>query len=157
MLAMVRVAARRYRHVLVWLEMLLRVAKGHVMSTMVYLDPGVWDTGYAVFVDASPWGGGGFLMGPRGPLEYFATAWTAGDERQLRMTIGSPRHQATMEALAVLVAVRVWRAVWVTRPTVIRIRSDSTAALAMAEKLRSNAPGMNRVARERAVEAALSP
>ena len=62
-----------------------------------------------------------------------------------------------MEALALLVAVRVWRPVWCLRPTLVVVRSDSTAALAALEKLRSRNGAMNRVARELAIEISFSP
>ena len=91
------------------------------------------------------------------PLECFHDAWGKDDESQLKVVIGSPRHQATFEALGVLVATRLWRAVWCTRPTTVTVRSDATAALAALEKLRSRNPAMNRVARELALDVTFAP
>ncbi len=61
-------------------------------------------------VDASPWGLGGALLAPNGVvLEYFADVIQPHDSELLGVVIGSRRSQAVLEALAVLVALRILR------------------------------------------------
>lgn len=59
--------------------------------------------------DASPWGLGGYLLVYTTPLAYFTSAITELDERMLRVEVGRPEGQQVLEALAVLVALKLWR------------------------------------------------
>ena len=59
--------------------------------------------------DASPWGLGAVLSTVGGfPLAWLASPLTAEDERALGIKIGDCACQTIVEALALLVALRVW-------------------------------------------------
>ena len=69
---------------------------------------------------------------------------------------GSCRGQAAAEALAVFVALRLWFPRWRGQRVAVSIRSDSKAALGALGKFGSAAAGIEKVAREVALDMALS-
>ena len=95
-------------------------------------------------VDASPWGLGGVLLAPNGKVvEYFADVIQPHDVEFLGVEIGSCRSQSTLEALAVLVAVRLWSEKLGGQNVRITLRADNMAALALSNKLSSSSPTLN--------------
>ena len=90
------------------------------------------------------------------PRAYISDAITKEDAERLSFTIGDCKGQAAAEALAILVALRAWLPLWGTTRTAVRVRSDSSAALGALGKLGSTAPHINLVAREVALDVALS-
>ena len=104
-----KVPRQRVAHTLSWVLELTQAAESRAIRKRVYLDRAVWGQAYTIIVDAPPWGGGAFLSGPSGPVEYLSTAWGDTDARELGLVVGSNRFQATFEALAILVAVRAWK------------------------------------------------
>ena len=153
----VRVPRRRYEHILEWIDALKKAKADKVMAKHVYLDDRVWDAAWTIVTDASPWGGGAFLSGPDGLSQYLAVAWDEHDGEELGIVIGSNRQQATVEALSILVAVRAWRHVWSTRPTALKVKSDSMSAIGAVQKMRSGNSALNRIVRELAIEKAYAP
>ena len=111
--------------------------------------PGVW----TIVTDASPWGLGGVLLDRASgePLEFFSSALTEADERTLGITVGDSSAQAVAEALAVWVAFVTWRTKLASHPAELLLRSDSTAALALAQKLASSSPALNFIGAELAL------
>ena len=102
-------------------------------------------------------------MGMRGiltwdgePFEYLADAWTEADCKKLAVVIGSCQGQAVWEALALLIAMRTWAYYWSARWCIVRVKSDSKAALGAMEKERSKASSMNLIARELSLDRALA-
>eukprot|EP00971_Amphidinium_carterae_P334202 6469348-Amphidinium_carterae.1 len=111
-------------------------------------------------VDASPWGFGAFAQMNGQVISYLAGAWTDCDLERLQAEIGNHRFQAAFEALALLIAMRVWKRWWLGSHCQLLAKSDSMAALAVFEKQRSANPVLNMIAREMALdraEAAFEP
>ena len=105
-------------------------------------------------VDASPWGLGGVLFWQGWPVAWFAEPITAEDIERFSLVIGSPKGQAVLEALAALVAVRLWMPMWKDDRLTMRLRSDSMAALGAMEKERSSDPRVNAIIREMSLDMA---
>ena len=87
-------------------------------------------------------------------IYYLADSVTEEDVDILDIERGSHKHQAVLEFLALLVAVRVWKEVIGRQRWTVKIRTDSTAALGAACRLRSSDPRMNAIARELALDLA---
>ena len=103
-----------------------------------------------------PWGLGGFLQEGGRVIAFFSDPLCEHDFQVLGFTRGSCRGQAAAEALAVLVALRLWFPLWRDRRVSVAVRADSQAALGALGKLGSTAPAIGRVAREVALDVALS-
>ena len=127
------VARARVAHTFDWLRALCGHARDGLHATTL-LNPALWQHGNTVVLDASPWGGGGFLSVKGEPVTWFSTAWTAEDCRRLDIVIGDHRHQAVVEAYAILIGVRFWLQRWSIAPTVVLVKSDSIAALGSMER-----------------------
>ena len=89
--------------------------------------------------------------------EWFSTPWGEDDVRTLGVVVGSHRHQATFEALAVLVAIRAWAHMWAGANTVVRGKSDSMATIGAVGKLRSGSRAINAIVREVALDMSAHP
>ena len=98
-----------------------------------------------VIPDGCPWGIGAILVYDFSvkALAAYADAVTDDDILELGVERGEARSQGLSEGLAVVVAVRTWKAKLQERPLSLHLRGDSIAALAMADKLCSSSPGMN--------------
>ena len=90
------------------------------------------------------------------PLAWLASAVTAEDAARLEIKAGDCSAQAVLEALAVLVAIRVWAPVWCGAKARVHVRSDSQAALGAMSKVASPVVAMNRVVREMSLDVAAS-
>jgi hypothetical protein len=104
-----------------------------------------------ISVDASPWGIGGILYDSLWkPVAYFYDAITMVDCQTLSIVVGSPDYMTIVEALALLVAVRLWanESVGMT----LAIRTDNAGCAAVISKLRSSNPSLNRIATELALD-----
>eukprot|EP00972_Heterocapsa_arctica_P018576 2744264-Heterocapsa_arctica.AAC.1 len=82
-------------------------------------------TNVVLTLDASPWGLGGVLQEDDVFIEYFSDALTNADATRFSHALGESQGQQTWEALAVLVALRLWAPRWKGKRVVIRVRSDS--------------------------------
>ena len=101
-------------------------------------------------VDASPWGLGGVKWDEHWrPIEYFHSPITDDDVRLLKVAVGDSAHMPVLEALAVLIAIRIWGE---SREVAYSIRSDAPGAIQALANLRSKNPGVNRVAAELALD-----
>ena len=109
-----------------------------------------------ITTDASPWGLGAVLEAGGWPRAYLADEITSSDAARLGFEIGSCRGQAAAEALAILVALRVWLPTWGATRATVTVRSDSQAALGALGKLGSRAPAVAAIAREVALDIAVS-
>ncbi|CAK9014935.1 unnamed protein product [Durusdinium trenchii] len=107
-----------------------------------------------IITDASPWGIGGVLTINGACVAYFTSAMTKADESLLHLQIGSPDGQQIAEALAMLVALRLWRHYWRQCGINLQMRSDSVTGLTLLMKLRTRvgSHGLNLIAREVALE-----
>ena len=71
-------------------------------------------------------------------MAYFTSAMTKADESLLHLQIGSPDGQQIAEALAMLVALRLWRHYWRQCGINLQMRSDSVTGLTLLMKLRTH-------------------
>mgnify|MGYP002281324822 CR=1 FL=1 len=111
-----------------------------------------------VVTDASPNALGGYLVEDGEVVEYFEDNITAEDEKILGARTGSSEGQQIWEALALLVALRLWAPLWLTRMTKLRVKSDSTSALIALGKLKGRSPGvLKKHTRELAIDVGLGP
>ena len=147
----------RVEETLRWLRAFLKRLVGYgVLGRMV--DIREWQDGPSIVIatDASPWGLGAVLEIDGIPQSFISEAITHADAERLGFEIGSCRGQSAAESLAILVAMRSWLPLWRVRRTAISVRSDSQAALGALGKLGSKAPAMAKVAREVALDIAVS-
>ena len=93
----------------------------------------------AFYLDASPWGLGGVLVINGVLVAYFLSPLSAIDEAIHGYAIGDCKGQQTWECLAVLVALRIWKAQWTNKRCEVRIKSDNISALAMSSKMKIRA------------------
>ena len=150
------VARAKVEHTLQWLRVLCGQASSGLRAT-VLLNPSAWRFGNTIVLDASPWGGGGFLSVDGVPSAYFYTEWGPEDVASLGITIGDHRCQALVETFVVLVAVRAWASKWAAQPTSVYGRSDAMAAIGAVERGGSTrSTAVNKVLKELALETALS-
>ena len=147
------VGTSRVAHALRWLVAFFRRSKGTVVRQ--FRHGAVYATrSLTIDVDASPWGYGGVLYLDGRPVEYFAEGISDEDVCRFKIVIGSPRDQALLETLALLIAVRLWKGHIINHEWSTTVRSDSSAALGATCKLRSKDPRMNEVVRELALDLA---
>ena len=89
-------------------------------------------------LDASPYGLGGILIEDGEITTYFASELTHHDERIHKARIGSDKGQQIWESLCILVALRLWRVLWMQRKVTLSLKSDNMAALVLAAKLKAS-------------------
>ena len=142
---------RQFKVALDWLHALLQGRHGPLVRTFP-LHVIVADEGDYIATDACPWGFAGILYRQHVPVSWFATPLTESDLRRFNAKKGDSGHNTTWEALALLVAVRLW----LPGSTVLaRVRSDSLSALRSMVRLASRSPALNLIARELALDAVL--
>ena len=104
-----------------------------------------------VAVDASPWGMGGVLFDSQcDPKSWFATSITPEDTHRLQAIPGVCDFNTLWEALAILIALRLWGVG--IKGANFHIRSDSLAACGAFVKLASRNPNLNLIAAELALD-----
>ena len=134
-----------------WLRALLQNVFGPLVRTFewhVQWQP----SGSYIATDASPWGFAGVLFKDHRPIAWYACKLSQHDLRRFRAKVGESGFTTTWEALALLVAFRVWLP---SAKGLARVRSDSLGALRAMVKLASRSPALNLVAREMALDAVL--
>ena len=147
---------KQIRHVLWWLRALLNEDFAKLtrrFSLQVHVGRGQT---VEFHFDGCPWGMGGFLTVDHAIVSWFTAALTKHDCDSLGVEIGSSSSQQVIEALAILIALRLWRQYWCANGVVLRIRSDSVSALTMALKLKASGRATSIVAREIALQAAMA-
>ena len=105
-----------------------------------------------IMVDASPWRVAGILEHTTSgqALEFFADQLLPQDEVIFGHKICEASGQAVWEALALLIALRLWAKFMKGRKVRLRVRSDSTAALRLATRMASPTPELNGLGAEMA-------
>ena len=93
--------------------------------------------------DASPWGLGGWLARDGIIVEHFSLPVASADEEVISFPIG----KQTWEALAILVALRLWQAIVLDKRVVLTI----TGALMLTSRMRPSTPSQAIIARELAL------
>ena len=147
------VPRRRIRHACEWLLAVLDGRQGALEQ--LYRAPHYFGEGsFVMTVDASPWGLGGYLSFRGRAIGWFADRIWPEDVARLRIEIGSAVSQAVVEALALLVAARMWAPLWRGQRLRVCARSDSEAALGAISKQRSQSRSIAIIIRELALDVA---
>ena len=103
-------------------------------------------------LDASPWGIGGILSLDNKVSEYFHEEITQEVAGILDAKVGACESQQCFEALACMVALRVWANKWQNRRCTIMVRSDSISALILVLQFRTSGEGTTTIAKELALD-----
>ena len=102
--------------------------------------------------DASVYGYGAFLIKNNVILEYYAEKISEEDEKHLNIAIGDNEHQQTLEALNLLIALRLWASFWRQDRVKLEVRADNVTALTLLLKLKGSTWALNKIAREVAID-----
>ena len=124
---------------MLWMEVFLNGRRGSLVRSWQfdeYIHPRSPGTRY---LDASPWGLGGILIIDSRVYGFFGVRLTKHDERIRSAKIYSGESQQIFEALAILVAMKLWLHVLKAKRVVLTLTGDNTSALAMAAKLKITA------------------
>ena len=147
---------KQIAHSLTWLLILLTESRTELVRRFdlcAYLGQG---TRVEICLDASPWGLGGFLVISGRITAWFACVISTAEKELLHIVEGDCAAQQTVEALAVLVALRAWKNQWIHKRVMLKIKSDSISALVIAFKLKTKGSGSGTIAREVALDIACS-
>ena len=147
---------RQMTHTLIWIAALL--AEGNFCLERRFTLEAFQGIGTSVVMclDASPWGLGGYLVEDDKIVAYFSVPIGKVEQRLLSIDVADCACQQTVEALAVLVALRCWKHRWKGRPILLKVKSDSISALVLTLNLKTRGKGAGIVARELALDVAAS-
>lgn len=146
-------AGKRIRHSLSWLEAFFTGQVG-TLPRQYPIRADAVDGHVVMEFDASPWGIGGVLYAGGRAVSWFAEAVSKEDVARFNLTVGSSKDQAPLEALAILVGIRLWFTAQRCGRWALRVRSDSQAALGALLRMRSRDPRTNCVVREMTLDLA---
>ena len=108
----------------------------------------------SIYLDASPYGLGAWLEVDGHAQEFFSDRIHKSDLQILKVeNVGSKAQQAA-EALALLVAVRLWLPQFSQERITVLVRGDNIAALQMAAKMQPKSYALGVIAREIALDLA---
>ncbi|CAK0796788.1 unnamed protein product, partial [Prorocentrum cordatum] len=144
------VAAKRVALPVRWLTALWRGMEGPVTRRIA------WDSNppaTVIIVDASPWGLGLISAhAATGRVVEYAFGDVLDDISLLLIRRGCSSAQQALEALALLVALKLWGRLLRASSATVDMRGGNSAALALARILSSSSPVMNFVGAELALE-----
>ena len=143
---------KQIKSALKWIHLFLTTEYDAMSRSYCLLDHMSADELLIISTDASPWGLGGTLTLAGIVVAAFCSKLSSHDTRRYQYEIGSSRGQQTWEALAVLVALRLWGSHWRSRRYRLLVKSDSVVALVMTAKLKAAGYNVNRIAREVALD-----
>ena len=106
----------------------------------------------AIMWDASPFGLGAVLILNGVIKEYLHDISQPFETDLLDISIGSSESQQTMEALAGLVALRIWKQHWMSARAFLALRSDNMGALTLFGRLKTSSRANSIIAREFALD-----
>ena len=101
-----------------------------------------------ITTDASPEGLGGLLFINNKLIAIFSTKVTKEDCEKLDIPFGESASQGPLEAYALLQAIALWKHRLFNTSVCLTLESDSTVALAMAEKVSGKSPALNYIGAE---------
>ena len=107
-----------------------------------------------ICLDASPWGLGGFLVEESTIVSWFACGIGEEEQAILQISTAESAAQQVVEALTVLVALRLWKKRWLHSRVNLKIKSDSISALVLCLDFKTKGKGTRIVAREVALDVA---
>lgn len=145
---------KQWRRVTMWLLAFFQREKDTILRTYrvdSYFGKGLQVT---IVTDASPCGSGGYMTISNSVIAYFADALTLEDEELLQMKLGMSASQQVAEALAILVALKLWADYWKRPGISLRIRGGNVGVLTLLMKMRPTYKswGQTMIARELALE-----
>ena len=106
--------------------------------------------------DASPYGMGATLQISGEFVSFFAVDITEYDQEVLQTKSGDCRGQQVWEALAGLVALRLWSVHWKHFPVFLQVRNDNMGALTLFATLKGGSQALSLLAREFALDLGLA-
>ena len=140
---------RQFQIALDWLLALFNGRHGPLVRLFPLEEAWAEDGSY-IATDACPWGMGGVRFEKHRPVQWFATKLTECDLRKFGASVGESSFNTTWEALALLIAIRLWLPGTNVKA---HVRSDSLSALRSMVKLTSTSTALNAIARELALDA----
>ena len=102
--------------------------------------------------DASPWGMGATLQVAGQFVQFFAIPINETDEEVLKTKSGGCEGQQVWEALAGLVALRLWARFWTGQRARLHVRGDKMGALTLFSTLKASSPALSLISREFALD-----
>ena len=105
-------------------------------------------------LDASPWGLGGYLVEDWRIVSWFACGLGEEEQQILDIRTADSAAQQVVEALAVLVALRLWKKRWLHSRVNLKVKSDSISALVLCLDFKTRGKGTCILAREVALDVA---
>ena len=109
-----------------------------------------------IYFDASTTGFGAWLALDHKPRFYTQGVFSELDCRTLNITNEQSKAQQAFEALALLIALRLWLPLFRHHRTCVRVRGDNLAALSLLVKMQPHSPALQLIARELALEVSMS-
>ena len=106
--------------------------------------------------DASPWGIGSYLSIQGSIVQHFSDVVTEDDLSILKIERGSSDGQQVLEALALLVALKLWSEHVINRNVSLHVKGDNVGALILLLKMRPKTASLALIAREMALCVATS-
>ena len=143
---------KQAKHALGWLQAFLRGAKGSIVRHYPIRAP-PRSAVLEVATDACPWGIGGVLIENAQITAFYLDYLHREDLQRFRLQAGDSSGNSVWEALAILVALRLWHRK-LHAQALLRVKSDSRVALSAVLKLASPDPKLNLIAREIALDTA---
>jgi len=145
---------KRIRVAALWLVAFIRGQQGSITRTFDAASYAGVGMPLCITIDASPWGIGGTLEINNVVTAYFYDAVSEWDVKLHGIVIGDHKSQQCLEALAILVALRLWTSYWAGRRIQLHVTGDNVAALTLLLDLRSSGKTLGLVARELALDIA---
>eukprot|EP00434_Breviolum_minutum_P038994 symbB.v1.2.034605.t1/scaffold4499.1/size38882/7 len=133
-----------------WIAALLRGEHGSLRRRF---EANKQDDGWEVITDACPWGIGGVLYRKSIPVRWFSAPLSSELLEKFSAQKGDPGMNTAWEALALLVALRLWLPK-LPKQISTRIKSDNVGALRMLLKMTSPSGPLSTIAREIALDVA---
>ena len=131
---------------LAWLHAFMARQRGTLVRTHPW-EPRPASHRVRISIDASPWGIGGVLSRGTTPVACFADVISDLDLRRFQASRGNSAFNTVWEALALLVALRLWRGS-LDPSECFEVRSDSLGALGATLKGSAGTPKLNMVVSE---------
>ena len=141
---------------LTWLLAFIRGQQGSITRTFSYNSCFGITAPVVITTDASIYGYGAWISLAGRPIAWFSESISAEDEAVLGHKHGENEGQQGFEAMALLLAVRVWAPIWQSSRVSLSLRNDNVGALTVFSSLKGKSCPMNAVAREFALDMAQS-
>ena len=131
-----------------WMNAFLIKTAGTLYRTYRLVDYLAEGPLHEVTTDASRERLGGFLKIDGVIVACFSSRISELDRKILRIGAEGSEGQQAGEALAMLVALRLWKSYWTGRRIQLKVRSDSVSALVMIMKMKAGGEGTGLISRE---------